>query len=242
VTVDDVRRVRTASTKAAIVPHMYGVFADVASFRTLGVAIVEDCAQAVGARRAHPIVGDIAVFSFHPTKCLTTGEGGMVISRDATAVQGMRQRRDGTGTSKRLFAPLSDAAAALGLSQLSRYEDGLRRRAEIAARYTDVLASSGVRVRTPARPTMHYRYPLGVRGGLEAVADAFASDGVAVRRGVDRLLHRLAGHPDSDFPAASTHFANTVMLPIYPALTDQEHRRCCEAARRILGVAMTAPS
>ena len=60
-------------TKAIIVPHMYGVFADVSSFREFGVPIIEDCAQALDYKKRRKISGDIAMFSFHPTKCITTG-------------------------------------------------------------------------------------------------------------------------------------------------------------------------
>src|SRR6185369_15632781 len=61
----------TSKSKAIIVPHLYGIYADIAGFKQFGLPIIEDCAQALGRSRSHPIKGDIAVFSFHPTKCLS---------------------------------------------------------------------------------------------------------------------------------------------------------------------------
>src|SRR5882672_10925683 len=65
---DCVTKLVTPRTKAVIVPHMYGVFADVESFRSIGIPVIEDCAQAIDVDGSRSISGDVAVFSFHPTK------------------------------------------------------------------------------------------------------------------------------------------------------------------------------
>src|SRR6185295_3504020 len=95
VTADDAARRRTSRTKAVIVPHMYGVFADLDSFRDLGVPLIEDYAQAIDAEGRRRLGGDVAIFSFHPTKCLTAGEGGVAVAADAATVERMRMLRDG---------------------------------------------------------------------------------------------------------------------------------------------------
>jgi dTDP-4-amino-4,6-dideoxygalactose transaminase len=87
---------------------------------------------------------------------------------------------------------------------------------------------------------MHFRFPLRLPGGLASVADRFASRGVTVRRGVNVLLHRVAGHDDGAFPTACRLLDTTVMLPIYPALSEDEHLRCREAAVSILPAAVAA--
>lgn len=226
-------------TRAIVVPHIYGVFADVASFRAFGVPLIEDCAQAVDAEGARPIAGDILVFSFHPTKCLTTGEGGMAVTNHPELLEAMRALRDGVpgGDRPRVFSPLPDVSAALGLAQLEIYPAALERRRHIAAAYRKALEPLVPEALPPKRPgkgTMYFRFPLRVRGGCGAYAEAFEKHGVLVRSGVDRLLHRLAGLDDRNFPVATELFNSTLSLPIYPALTDAELDRCITAAHRVL--------
>jgi perosamine synthetase len=224
----------TPRTKALILPHLYGLFVDIKSFRQFGVPIVEDCAQAVGSINSSPISGDVAIFSFHPTKCLTTGEGGMLVVRDAGSVPRLRELRDDSpgGGYRHNIAPLSDLSAALGLSQLARFEQALRRRSQFAEAYARALRGSAASFEWfGRRKSMFFRFPLHTAGGLERVAEAFAGWGVTVRRGVDELLHRLLGRADSEFPEATRHFNETVSLPIYPSLTEGSFSRCVEAAQ-----------
>ena len=230
----NVASVITKTTRCIIVPHMYGVFADIDAFRAFGVPLLEDAAQAVGSARTRPTVADVAVFSLHPTKCLTAGEGGCAVSHNAALLAEMRKLRDGHpgGTASRMFSPLPDVSAALALSQLERYADFLRRRAMIASKYDRALGPERQRL---ARPTMHFRYVVRVPGGHAAVVDAFAARGVAIRKGVDELLHRLVGMRDSEFPVAVRHFEASVSLPIYPALSDDEIACCATAAAAVLG-------
>jgi UDP-4-amino-4-deoxy-L-arabinose-oxoglutarate aminotransferase len=81
--------------------------------------------------------------------------------------------------------------------------------------------------------SMFFRFPLKVTGGVDAYQHRFARRNIAVRRGVDKLLHRLRGEPDDNFKVAVMLFETTISLPIYPALTDEEHARCVQAAVEI---------
>lgn len=238
-TLADAKRVATERTAAIIVPHMYGIFADIASFRTLGVPIIEDCAQALGAEGGRKSEADVLVLSFHPTKCLTSGEGGMAISSDSTVLERMRARRDGldSGYAARYFSPLSDLAAGLAMSQLDRYADALSRRREIAAHYVAVIEESrpsALNMKAVGH-SMFFRFPLHIEGGLDACKSAFLDLGIHVRKGVDQLLHRGSGLPDLLFPSAVRHFDRTVSIPIYPALSAGQEQRCAEALARVLG-------
>ena len=230
----------SSSTKAIIVPHMYGMFAELAAFRDFGVPLIEDCAQAIGGKSERAITGDIAVFSFHPTKCLTTGEGGMAVSEQPDLVARLRELRDGSARSEgmRLFAPMSDLAAALGLSQLRRYGRGLTRRREIARRYRsalDTLIPDGLHREALAR-SMFFRFPVTIAGGISRFEQAFASHGITVRRGVDQLLHRLLGLDDADFPNTVKLYETTVSLPIYPAMTERQVQACLNAIVAVFSV------
>lgn len=231
----------TPRTRAIIVPHLFGLRTDLAPFRALGVPVVEDCAQLFGPRSWHAVQGTIAIFSFHPTKCLTTGEGGMALTPDPDLARRMRALRDGEAarSSRWLFSPLSDLAAALGLSQLERYPEFLARRRDLHARYSAALKPvlpEGV-AWLDRVPTMHYRFPLRVPGGTDRFAEGFLQQGVHIRRAVDRLLHRSLGRPDSDFPGARRLYDETVSLPIYPALTEAEFTHCLHAATALFAQA-----
>jgi UDP-4-amino-4-deoxy-L-arabinose-oxoglutarate aminotransferase len=229
----------TLRARALILPHIYGVFVEVQKFRHFGLPIIEDCAQAVDKQGRRMLAGDIGVFSFHPTKCLTTGEGGMAVSANKELDLRLRQLRDGSSVSPlpRLFSPLSDLAAALGLSQLARYDEAVERRVRLARLYRERLSPlmPGALPELPPDRTMWFRFPLTVAGGTDRWQKPFADRGIHVRKGVDQLLHRLLGLPDEAFPQAVRFFNETVSLPIYPALDDREHAACVEAATEIFG-------
>lgn len=234
---DNVVKHITENTKVLIVPHMYGIFADVASFHEFGIPIVEDCAQAFDYKGKRKIAGDIAIFSFHPTKCLTTGEGGMAISVKPQIVALMRSLRDGSeGTDmSRFFSPMSDIAASLGLSQLSRYHQMLDRRKELAMKYIlnlERFLPDDIQYSTQEN-SMYFRFVAKVYGRIEAYQELFSEKNIIVRRGVDNLLHRLMNISDENFNESVKLYNVTISLPIYPALTDDEHSYCVNSAVEI---------
>lgn len=231
ITPECVARVVTNRTRAIIVPHLYGIAASTAEFQVFGIPIIEDFAQRLPPESVTCLVSDIGLFSFHPTKVITTGEGGVAVSRNPSLASKMRERRDGRieAPSRRLFSPLSDCAAALGLSQLSRYEEMLERRRHLAKSYRDALLPVAPQVLPASQlETTNFRFPIRVRGGLDSVQGHYSDREICVRRGVDQLMHRLVGESDSNFPQSVALFDSTVSLPIYPALTDDEASRVIE--------------
>lgn len=215
-----VARKLTPRTAAVVLVHHLGIRTDADPFARLGVPLIEDFCQTLDPETFR-WAGDAAVFSFHATKCLTTGEGGMATARDPRVLRRLREgRRRGAA-----MGAMTDLQAALGRAQLARSaEIGARRRA-IADRYLACLpapltaAFRRVRVRS-----MAYRVLLT---GLdfERAAAVGARHGVAIRRGVDALLHRQAGLPDADFPVATALFDATVSIPAHPSLSDEEVER-----------------
>lgn len=234
----DAERCVSSKTRAIIVPHMYGIFANISALRSLCIPIIEDCAQAIGAEGKHRLQGDVAVLSFHPTKCLTAGEGGMAVASESGILERMRAYRDGaeTGYCARLLSPMSNIAAGLALSQADRYDEMLERRREIARSYFDALeiCAPDCLHHEAAENSMFFRFPIRTPGGLESCQKAFEARGVHVRRGVDKLLHREMKLPDSQFPTARALFESTVSIPIYPALSQSQILRCIEAMEHVL--------
>ncbi len=225
-----VEKLINANTAALIVPHMYGIFADIKGFKKLNVPVIEDCAQAVGDKQIDKIEGDIAVFSFHPTKCFTSGEGGMIVSNNNSLLEKAKEIRDGNKDilKARFLSPLSDIQAALGLSQLNRYPEFLKKRREIAGKYLTHLAAIDIKmVNYEAKASsMFFRMAIRVHGGTEKYQPLFEKEKIHIRKGVDKLLHRLTGGADAQFPSAVRLFNTTISLPLYPAMTESEIERC----------------
>ncbi|WP_419177024.1 UDP-4-amino-4,6-dideoxy-N-acetyl-beta-L-altrosamine transaminase [Desulfosediminicola sp.] len=162
--------------KLVIPVHLCGQSCDMASIHSLsqkyGFKIIEDASHAIGGKYKNEPVGscrysDIAVFSFHPVKIITTGEGGMAVTNDMALAKRMRLLRShGISNVEADMQPrdveeiwnyqqielgfnyrLTDIQAALGLSQTRRLDSFVDKRHEIAKRYNDEL--SGLPVETP---------------------------------------------------------------------------------------------
>jgi len=228
VNADTVRRAITKRTKAVIVVHTFGIVADTPPIVALGLPVIEDLAQSFGASSPDGkagAFGELSIASFHATKCLTTGEGGMAFARDRAILARLRALK---ASDHRL--PLSNLQAALGLSQLSRYGEFLARRLETAARYRRSIPDRNLPPATALERSMHFRFPLRVDGDVERLMAEFAARGVLAKRGVDALLHKDAG----TFPGAESAFEHTLSLPIHPSMSEEEIERVVEAAEQVL--------
>jgi perosamine synthetase len=215
-----------ARTRAIIVPHAFGLATDLEPFEGLGVPVVEDCAQALGARigsRAVGSLGRLAVCSFYATKLLTTGEGGMVLG-PPDLVDRIRDGRDYDERADlvpRGNAKLTDIQAALGRSQLRRLDAFIARRRAIAADYRRRLAGVACRLPVDAGERhVYHRFVVGLDAPVAPVLDALHSRGVTARRPVFRPLHRALGL--EGYPEAERLWNTCLSLPCYPALSDAE--------------------
>jgi perosamine synthetase len=162
-----VKRASTAQTKAIIPVHLYGRPAEIGPItdfaRSRGIAVVEDCAEAHGARYGGRVVGqfgDVACFSFYANKIVTTGEGGMCLTDSEDLAKSLRVLRDHGMSPDRSYwhervgynYRMTNLQAAIGQSQLWRVNEVLQRNAGIAALYHEALAGiQGVRF-PPAMP------------------------------------------------------------------------------------------
>ncbi|MBI5674159.1 MAG: DegT/DnrJ/EryC1/StrS family aminotransferase, partial [Nitrospirae bacterium] len=118
---------RTSRTKALIVPHLFGLPADLTALERLGIPIIEDCAQTLGAiEQGRPVgsIGLVTICSFYATKLLCAGEGGMLLSRDETLLEKARRLREYDETPSlhpsATNVKMTDLQAAIGLAQLGR--------------------------------------------------------------------------------------------------------------------------
>lgn len=178
---------RTRRTRAVIVPHAFGLAADLEPFRALQVPVIEDCAQALGAEledgRPVGAGGALAVCSFYATKMIAAGEGGAVVG-PAALVARVREARDydeRETLAPRTNAKLTDMAAALARGQLARLDAFVARRRALAARYRARLAGVPARLPAEAGPRhVYHRFVIGLDRDPGAVAAALAARGVQV--------------------------------------------------------------
>lgn len=250
--------------KVVIPVHFAGQPCDMPALATLseryGFRIIEDASHAIGARCHSEPVGnclysDITVFSFHPVKIVTTGEGGLATTNDPELAQRMRRLRSHgiTRDPARMQGPpagpwayhqielgynyrMTDIQAALGHSQLQRLGDYVARRHHLAERYDRLLTN--LAVQTPYRDPRHYSalhlYPIQLRDG-DARRNAFQ----ALRdAGIGVNVHYIPVHkqPDfqpfgfaaGDFPVAEAYYERAISLPLFPTMTKAEQDEVCQ--------------
>jgi len=222
----DAKRRLGARTGALVVPHAFGQAVALAEFTALGVPIIEDCAQALGAVvRGRPAgsQGTLAICSFYATKLVTSGEGGAVAG-PAALVRRVRDARDYDEREDlvpRFNYKLTDLQAALGRSQLARLDAFVARRRAIGARYRSRLA--GARCRPPddaGERHVYHRFVVTVDRPLAPLIAALQARGIATRRPVYRPLHQALGL--DGYPEAERLWATALSLPCYPSLADAE--------------------
>lgn len=260
--------------KVLIPVHLAGQSCRMQEIRALaerhGIAVIEDASHAIGGSYQGQPVGsgafsDMTVFSFHPVKIVTTGEGGMVltnrkdlherlvllrshgITRDPKAMEGPSHggwyyQQLELGFNYRI----TDIQAALGASQVTRLKRFVDRRNELAERYDRLLA--GLPLITPyripeARSAFHL-YIIRLRSGelRKSHADVFQ----ALREaGIGVNLHyipvhtqpyyRKLGFKEGDFPESEKYYRDAISLPLYYGLSDHDQDTVVRELKRILG-------
>jgi perosamine synthetase len=218
-------------TLAIIVVHTMGVaFEDILLLKDLQVFIVEDCCQSFGLKINNHVagtIGDIGIFSFNATKCLTTGEGGAIICSTNSIIEKIEDIMYQLNNSM----IMSDISASLGLSQLEKYSDFLLKRTQIADFYLSNIKSKTISNYSNLKNTINYRFLLYFDDGMEfnTIKDEFSKYGISVRKGVDTLLN-----VSDEFKGAKKLFNNTLSIPIYPSLSAEEINKVTDVSNKIL--------
>jgi len=246
----------TPRTKAILVVHQLGMPADLDRFLELGgrrgVQIVEDAACAIGSRyEGRPIGGhtEMACFSFHPRKVLTTGEGGMITTNNSSHAQRLRLLRqhgmsvpDTSRHSARTVIVenyvclgynyrMTDMQAAVGLEQMKKLPWIVARRRELAATYTAAFRRHPwiIPPLVPSYAEPNFQsYAVQLRpaaGDRNALMQYLLDQGIASRRGV-MLAHQeppYAGRPRAnDLSISEAASSRSLLLPLYPGMNAAE--------------------
>ncbi|MFH1021975.1 MAG: DegT/DnrJ/EryC1/StrS family aminotransferase [Planctomycetota bacterium] len=229
------RKALSRRTRAIVLPHLFGEPVDPEAFLALGIPLVEDIAQALGASvRGRPAgsFGRVAVMSSYATKLAATGHGGAVLSADRRLLGRVREmlaydQRDTDGP--RFNYRLSDIAAALGLAQIGRLPGFLRKRRTLAALYDALLAGAPFTPVHAAPGGVFYRYVVRCPRPQAGIARRLATAGIEAKPPVFIPLHRLLNLPPRRFPGAEAAHRRFLSLPIYPDLSPAGARRVIRA-------------
>ncbi|MBU0467941.1 MAG: DegT/DnrJ/EryC1/StrS family aminotransferase [Candidatus Omnitrophica bacterium] len=228
--IESVKNSITKKTKAIMVPHMFGLPADIKDFVALGIPIIEDCAQSLGAEYNKQKVGSfgaISVFSFYATKVIATGEGGMVASNNTKLLNKIYDLRE---YDKKKFCKLgfnykmTDVEAALGLSQMEKLPELINKRKSIAKIFNEAFSNYNVQIPTalPRKEHIFYRYIVNLGKSSAATIRTLNKKGIHCACPIFEPLHKQMNMDPKRFPNSQELYKNTVSLPIYPSLLKQE--------------------
>lgn len=266
----DVSRRITERTRAIMVVHYAGLPAPIGEYGALvggrDVALIEDAAHALGATRDGSVVGrssDLATFSFHPVKHVTTGEGGAVATGSAKRAARVRRFRNHGLTSEvrgreaqgtwqydlvdlGFNYRLSDIGAVLGMSQLTRLDAGLERRRQLARMYIRELAEIPQIVPQAVDDVNGHAwhiFPVLLGDGVRIDRDGLVRALRAERIGANvhyppvhlfALYRERLGTRVGMLPVTEGICSRIMTLPLFPAMTDEDLSSVVEAVRRIV--------
>ena len=193
----------TPRTRAIMVVHIYGLPVNMNPIIALaekhGLKIIEDAAEAHGQTycgKPCGSFGDVSIFSFYPNKLVTTGEGGMVLTDDPSLAERCRSLRNLCFQEKRFVHEqlgwnfrMSNLQAALGVAQLERFDEFVRKKREMGRRYTELLSGlSALELPLPSTPyadNSYWVYGMVLRDHVpfdaERAMKLLASAGIATR-------------------------------------------------------------
>jgi dTDP-4-amino-4,6-dideoxygalactose transaminase len=260
----------TTKTKAILCVHQIGMPCDLEAILAIAakhrLPVVEDAACAIGSEiniggkweRIGAPRGDIATFSFHPRKIVSTGDGGMLTTRNpAYDKQFKLLRQHGMSvpdtvrhaSNQVVFEThpvlgynyrMTDIQAAVGREQLRRVPEIVATRRRLAERYNELLANN-IGIELPAEPArarsnwQSYSVTLPAHADQRAVMQAMLDAGIATRRGI-MCAHREDGYKNGHaFELLTSEFAQDrrIILPMYHQMTDEEQTHVAETLKRV---------
>ena len=241
----------TERTRAIMPVHLYGHPAHMDALQAIadscGLMVIEDAAQAHGATlhgRAVGSFGAFAAFSFYPTKNMTSGEGGMVTSRDPELIRGVRLARN-QGMETRyaneivgLNNRMTDIHAAIGRVQLTKVGAWTAQRQANAAFLDAHLRGVTVPHVAPGATHVYHQYTIRVGEDRDGFAAALREEyGVGSGIYYPTPSHELPAlarfSPGTDLPATREAASQVLSLPVHPSLSREDLKRIVEAVNAL---------
>ena len=242
ISVEDFKRKITEKTKAVIVPHMFGYPVDLKEIKELceekNVYLVEDCAQSIGARynaKKVGTVGDISIFSFYATKMMTTIQGGMVCTHNSEWIRIIKDLRyhdqcrslEDTDPRIKYSYMMSDVGAAIGIVQLKKLDEFIKRRRAIASFYRKKLNGNVMHpLENDEKKHVYSRYVIKTSYNPSEIIEKMREQNVICARMYVPPLHRRVlirkFNGDARFPKTEEILDSTISLPMYPSLAGED--------------------
>lgn len=257
--------------KIIVVVHLSGLPCDLAEIYKLskeyGFYVIEDACHAIGSRYNNNNIGsckysDITVFSFHPVKVMTTGEGGMATTNIINLANKMRILRthgitrdpdlmthdpDGEWYYQQIDLGfnyrMTDIAAALGISQLLRLDSNIKKRHEIVRFYNKALSSLPLMLpySDVSRYSSCHLYIVRIKNKKKLYSEIFellTNFGIGVNKHYIPIhtqpFYKNFGFKSGDFPESESYYREAISLPIFPDLTKKEQESVISAVSKAL--------
>lgn len=268
------KKLKAGGHPKVVVPvHFAGQSCDMEKIHSLaqkyGFTVIEDASHALGATYKNTRVGscaysDMTVFSFHPVKIVTTGEGGMVLTNNKNLYEKLvlyRSHgitRETSKMTKKADGPwyyqqielgynyrMTDIQAALGYSQMERLDTFVARRRQLAQRYDELLADLPIRIPKQSADTNSswHIYVVRLDKTRTSKSKVEVFEGMK-KRGVTLNLHYIPVHlqpyyqklgfKQGDFPASERYYEEAFTLPLYYELTDEQQNQVVGALKDVL--------
>jgi len=267
---------KTGNLPKVVIPvHFSGQSCDMVRIHALsqqyGFKIIEDASHAIGGRYENEPIGnchysDITVFSFHPVKIITTGEGGMALTNDASIakqmgllrshgitrdVNDMTKEPDGLWYYQQIGLGfnyrMTDLQAALGLSQMQRLNEFVSSRHIIAKRYDELLTD--LPLMTPSQQAGSYSslhlYVIRIqpdqnirthREVFEALRDASIGVNLHYIPVYRQPYYESLGFLSGYCPEAEQYYSEAISLPMYPGLSEEEQNQVATVLNEVIGI------
>lgn len=259
--------------KAIVVVHMSGLCCDMKAIAELGeeygFAIIEDASHAIGATYGHAKVGkceysDMAVFSFHPVKIITSAEGGMVTTNDEDLAKRLelfrshgvtRDEEQMTGNSHGAWYyeqitlgynyRMTDIQGALGLSQLERLDEFVAQRNKLSERYDRLLSDIPIRLPQAGSDGVNSRHLYVIRLKLDEITTSHQQVFNELRaHGVGVNLHYIPihlqpyyqrlGFKEGAYPEAEQYYREALSIPLFAQMDSNEQDEVVKHLKNIL--------
>ncbi|MFA5878094.1 MAG: DegT/DnrJ/EryC1/StrS family aminotransferase [Candidatus Staskawiczbacteria bacterium] len=235
-------------TKAIIVPHMFGYPAEIDKMMNLGVPIIEDATLSLGGSYKGKKIGtfgEISIFSFHYSKMITTGEGGILLTDSEELFEKIRFLADKEATviSQRVDPnpnyhvqynyKMNGIGALLGISQLNQIDEFVNKRKKIAQIYTKNLKGLA-EVPIYFKDNIFWRYIIKTEKRPQELIKEGLKYGIELGRGLYPPLHSYLKMTDELFPNTKKAVSSVIAVPIYPSLTSMEINYLIKTLKKIL--------